>query len=576
MTAAGAVERIAARIEAARGETAPDLVLKNGLVADMFTGEFVRTDVALFDGVIVGLGTYDGPRCLDAKDYYVMPGFIDGHFHLESSMLSPRELARAVLPHGTTAIIVDPHEITNVLGLRGLSYILQDSEGLPVDFYLMAPSCVPATHMETSGANLAAEDLAALRAERRILGLAEMMNFPGVIYKDPAVLAKLAAFHGAIVDGHAPLLSGKDLNAYVGAGIRSDHECTQLAEAREKLRLGMQIMIREGTQAKNLAALVPLVNAATLRQCCLVTDDLHPHDILRHGHLDVVMSLAIEMGLPPLWAVAMVTLNTARYFSLPDRGAVAPGYRADLALLSSLDPVRVSHVFKDGRHAVDKGELAIDIPTAGLPAGVSSMKVKPYDVTAFELSALGKHALVIDLIPDQILTGKAVLPVKVQNGLVVQDPRRDILKLAVIERHRGTGNIAVALVRGFSLREGALATSVAHDSHNIICVGCTDADMANAVRAVEEMKGGMAIACDGRIVARLPLPIGGLMSDRPLAETAGLWEDIRYQAQQLGCRLSEPFMHLSFLALPVIPELKLTDRGLVDVDKFAFVPLFVD
>ncbi|MDI9570203.1 MAG: adenine deaminase [Pseudomonadota bacterium] len=576
MTAAGAVERIAARIGVARGEAAPDLVLKNGLVADLFTREFVRTDVALFDGVIVGLGKYDGPRCLDAADYYVTPGFIDGHFHLESSMLSPRELARAVLPRGTTAIIADPHEIANVLGLRGLRYLLQDSEGLPVDFFLMAPSCVPATHLETSGANLTVEELAALRGEGRVLGLAEMMNFPGVLHRDPVVLAKLAAFQDAVVDGHAPLLSGKDLNAYIVAGIRSDHECTQLAEAREKLRLGMRIMIREGTQAKNLAALLPLVDAVTLPRCSLVTDDLHPHDILRHGHLDAVMSLAIEMGLPPLWAIAMVTLNTARYFSLADRGAVAPGYRADLVLLSSLDPVRVRHVFKDGRHVVDRGELAVDIPAADLPAGLSSMNVKPYEAEAFALPALGRQALVIDLIPDQILTRKVKLPVKIQNGLVVPDLQGDILKLAVVERHRGTGNIAVALVRGFSLREGALAASVAHDSHNIISVGCTDLDMTAAVRAVEEMKGGLAIACDGRIVARLPLPIGGLMSDRPLAETAGVWEEIRYRAQQLGCRLSEPFMHLSFLALPVIPELKLTDRGLVDVNKFAFVPLFAD
>ncbi len=575
MSDPAAVQRLSARIRAAQGQISPDLILKNGLVADLFSGQFIRTDVAVHDGIIVGLGEYDGPHLLDATPYYVAPGFIDGHFHIESSMLSPRELARAVLPHGTTAIVADPHEITNVLGIKGLRYLLQESEGLPVDFFLMAPSCVPATHLETSGYRLEAEELAALRGEKRILGLAEMMNFPGVIYADPDVLAKIAAFGDAVIDGHAPLLSGKSLNAYVAAGIRSDHECTRLEEAREKLRLGMHIMIREGTQAKNLATLLPLVEAASLRQCSLVTDDLHPHDILHQGHLDAVMSLAIHRGLEPLQAIAMTTLNTARYFFLPDRGAVAPGYRADLVLLSSGDPVRVAHVFKDGRQVVKEGELSVPVSGSALPAGVSAMHVKPYDRSALAIPAAGNRVRVIELIPDQILTRQAILDAPVRDGEVVADVGHDILKIAVIERHRGTGNIAVGLVRGFRLKKGALATSVAHDSHNIICVGCTDGEMMAAAQAVEEMRGGLAIAGEEKIVARLPLPIAGLMSDRPLAEIARGWEDIRYVAQQYGCQLREPFMHLSFLALPVIPELKLTDRGLVDVNKFDFVPLFV-
>ena len=571
-----AVQRLSARIRAAQGQISPDLILKNGLVADLFSGQFFRTDVAVHDGIIVGLGEYDGPHLLDATPYYVAPGFIDGHFHIESSMLSPRELARAVLPHGTTAIVADPHEITNVLGIKGLHYLLRDSAGLPVDFYLMAPSCVPATHLETSGYRLEAEELAALRGEKRILGLAEMMNFPGVIYADPDVLAKIAAFGDAVIDGHAPLLSGKSLNAYVAAGIRSDHECTRLDEAREKLRLGMHIMIREGTQAKNLATLLPLVETASLRQCSLVTDDLHPHDILHQGHLDAVMSLAIRRGLEPLQAIAMTTLNTARYFFLPDRGAVAPGYRADLVLLSSCDPVRVAHVFKDGRQVVKEGELSVRVPGSALPADVSAMQVKPYDRSALAIPAAGNRVRVIELIPDQILTRQAILDAPVRDGEVVADVGHDILKIAVIERHRGTGNIAVGLVRGFRLKKGALATSVAHDSHNIICVGCTDGEMIAAAQAVEEMRGGLAIAGEDGIVARLPLPIAGLMSDRPLAEIARGWEDIRYVAQQYGCQLREPFMHLSFLALPVIPELKLTDRGVVDVNKFDFVSIFVD
>jgi adenine deaminase len=403
-----------------------------------------------------------------------------------------------------------------------------------------------------------------------------MMNFPGVTCCDPGVLEKIAAYFDRIKDGHAPLLSGKALNAYISAGIRSDHECTVLSEAREKLRGGMHIMIREGTQAKNLSALLPLVNAMTLRQCSLVTDDLHPHDIMRNGHLDVVMSLAIAQGLDPLWAIAMVTINTARYFGLRDCGAVAPGYRADLVLLSSLNPVRVEAVYKNGRQVVDHGEVIAHIPVSVLPADVTSMHVKPYDANAFVIPATGRHIRVIDLIPDQILTGAAIFEPSVRDGQVIQDAQRDILKIAVIERHRGTGNIALGLVKGFQLKKGALATSVAHDSHNIICVGCSDADMYAAAREVEGMKGGLAIACDGEITARLSLPIAGLMSDRPLAEIGRGWEDIRYEAQQLGCQLREPFMHLSFLALPVIPELKMTDRGLVDVNKFDFLPLFVD
>ncbi|MFA5180254.1 MAG: adenine deaminase [Syntrophales bacterium] len=570
------VKRLTARIKAAKGEISPDLILKNGLVADVFSGEFIRTDVAICDGIIVGLGGYDGPHIVDASKYHIAPGFMDGHFHIESSMLSPRELAKAVLPHGTTAIIADPHEITNVLGTRGLRYILEETEGLPLDFYLMVPSCVPATHLETSGASLETEDLAGFKEEKRVLGLAEMMNFPGVTCCDPGVLNKIAAYCDRIKDGHAPLLTGKALNAYISAGIRSDHECTRLAEAKEKLCKGMQIMIREGTQAKNLAALLPLVNAMTLRQCSLVTDDLHPHDIMRQGHLDGVMSLAVAQGLDPLWAIAMVTINTARYFGLRDYGAVAPGYRADLVLLSSLNPVQIEAVFKNGRQVVDQGKVITNIPPSVVPADVTSMHVKPYEVNAFAIPASGRRVRVIDLIPDQILTGAAILEASVRDGLVIQDTRGDVLKIAVIERHRGTGNIALGLVRGFQLKKGALATSVAHDSHNIICVGCSDGDMFAAAREVEAMKGGLAIACDGKITARLPLPIAGLMSDRPLEEIGRGWEDIRYEAQQMGCQLREPFMHLSFLALPVIPDLKMTDRGLVDVNKFGFVPLFAD
>ncbi len=570
------MEKLRRRIQVARGELPPDLVLKNGRVINVFSGELVEADVAVHEGMIVGVGRYEGPRMRDVQGLYIAPGFMDGHFHLESAMLSPRALAGAVLRHGTTAIVADPHELANVFGSKGIRYVLDAAEGLPVDFYIMLPSCVPATHLETSGATLSAEDLLAFRDERRVLGLAEMMNYPGVTFCDPEVMEKIVTFQDAVKDGHAPLMTGKDLNAYISAGLRSDHECTLLEEAREKLRLGMHIMIREGTQAKNLATLLPLVSPYTLHQCSFVTDDLHPHDIMRHGHLDAVINLAVDHGLDPLSAIAMVTINTARYFGFRDLGAVAPGYRADMVLLSSLNPLRVQAVYKDGVLVCEEDRVLVSMPQGPAVSDMTAMNVKPYTVEAFAIPATGKRVRVIDLVPDQIITTLSILDAPVHDGQVVQDIERDILKIAVIERHRGTGHIALGLVRGFSLKKGALASSVAHDSHNIICVGASDKDMAVAAKAVEMMKGGLAVASEGEVLAGLPLPIGGLMSDQPLDEIARGWESIRYIAQQLGCLLNEPMMHLSFLALPVIPELKITDRGLVDVGRFEIVPLFAD
>lgn len=571
-----AVERLRRRIRAAQGEIPPELVLKNGRVVNLFTGEILRADVAIQEGVIAGVGRYDGPRVRDVEGLYIAPGFMDGHFHIESSLLAPAALAEAVLPHGTTAIVADPHELANVLGTAGIRYLIEASESLPVDFYFMLPSCVPATPLESSGAALAAADLLPLKEAPRVLGLAEMMNYPGVLGGDPGVLEKLLAFAGTPRDGHAPLLTGGALNAYIAAGLGSDHECTELDEAREKLRLGMHIMIRQGTQAKNLSALLPLVTARTLPHCSLVTDDLHPHDILRRGHLDGVMNLAIAAGLDPLWAVAMTTLNPARYFGLRDRGAVAPGCRADLVLLRDINPIRVAAVYKNGELICEGGEVFLPPKRERAPAPPATMNVKPYGTDAFALPASGRRVRVIDLIPDQILTAQLVCDAPVRDGHLVQDSRRDLLKVAVIERHRGTGRIAVGLVRGFGLKRGALASSVAHDSHNIICVGVSDAAMVDAAKAVEAMGGGLAVATGDGGGAELPLPIGGLMSDRPLAEVAQRWEALRDAARDLGCSLAEPFMQLSFLALPVIPALKITDRGLVDVDRFEIVKLFAD
>ncbi|MBU4580943.1 MAG: adenine deaminase [Proteobacteria bacterium] len=568
------VDRLKNLIRVARGKQAPDLVLKGGRVLNVFSGEIIRADVAVCDGIIAGVGSYEGPVVIDAAGDYITPGFMDAHMHPESTLLLPAELARAVLARGTTAIFADPHEIANVLGTEGIRFMLAASEGLPVDFYFLLPSCVPATDLETSGASLSAAELKTFRRHKRVLGLAEMMNYPGVLCGSDPVVEKLIAFRRRIRDGHAPLLSGKDLNAYIAAGIRSDHECTVLAEAQEKLRLGMHIMIREGTQAKNLKELLPLVTSWNSRHCSLVTDDLHPHDLLAKGHLDHLIDIAVGEGIEPVEAVRMVTFNTARYFGLRDVGAVAPGYRADLLILQSLAPVRVRSVIKGGKKVFDEGGFTGEETTRAECGQISAMNVRPFNREAFAVPSRGERIRVIGLIPDQILTRQLILEPAVRDGAIVSDVSRDILKLAVVERHRATGRIGLGFVQGFGLKEGALASSVAHDSHNIIAVGCDDGDLFAAVKAVEAMNGGLAAVRNGELLAGLPLPIAGLMSDRPLAEVARGWEELRRVARDFGSVPAEPFMVLSFLALPVIPELKLTDRGLVDVNLFEHVPLF--
>ena len=568
------VDRLKKLIRTARGEAPPDLVLKGGRVLNVFSGEIIRADVAVCDGIITGVGSYDGPAVIDAGGDFITPGFMDAHMHPESTLLSPAELARAVLAHGTTAIMVDPHEITNVLGIEGIRFMLEASRGLPVDFYFLLPACVPATDLETSGASLSAADLKPFRRIKRVLGLAEMMNYPGVLCGIDPVVGKLAAFRCGILDGHAPLLPGRDLNAYIAAGIRSDHECTGRAEAEEKLRLGMHIMIREGTQAKNLKALLPLVTPRNSRHCSLVTDDLHPHDLLTKGHLDHLIDMAVREGMDPVEAIRMVTCNTAQYFGLRDVGAVAPGHRADILILSSLAPVRVRSVIKGGRPVFSEGNFTDGMGLKTKQRQVGAMNVRPFGRDAFSVPQSGRHIRVIGLVPDQILTRQLVLEPAVRDGVVVSDIGRDILKLVVVERHRGTGRIGLGFVQGFGLKVGALASSVAHDSHNIIAVGCDDGDLFAAVKAVEEMNGGLAAVRSGEVLAGLPLPIAGLMSDEPLAGVARGWEELRRVAADLASAPADPFMVLSFLALPVIPELKLTDRGLVDVNRFEHVPLF--
>ncbi|MHB8067010.1 MAG: adenine deaminase [Desulfobaccales bacterium] len=561
------------RLRVARGEAPADLVLTGAKVAGVYTGEWRQTDVAIFDGVIVGLGDYSGPR-LDLSGRYLLPGLIDGHLHLESSMLTPRELARALLPRGTTTVVADPHEIANVWGAQGLDYLLAASAGLPLDIFFLLPSCVPASPLETAGARLEAQDLQPYVSHPRVLGLAEVMNFPGVVAGDPGLAAKIALFPHQPVDGHAPLLSGKGLNAYRLAGIGSDHECTQLAEAREKLELGFHLMLREGSLAKNLADLLPAVTPASLGRTMLVTDDCHPEDILSHGHLNHLLCLAVSLGLDPLAAVTMATLNPAAYFQLQDRGAVAPGLVADLVVVEDLQTFRIEKVLKNGKVVVAGGSLAGGLELPPYPAPAATMQVKMPGVEAFSPPAAGELVKVIGLIPGQLLTEKRVLPAPQHDGRLAVDPGRDLLKLAVVERHHGTGNLGLGLVQGFGLQRGALASSVAHDSHNIVVVGADETDMLQAVEHLVHLKGGLAVVAGGQVLADLPLPIAGLISPQPLEEVAAAYGRVQAAYRSLGGELPDPFMALSFLALPVIPALKLTDLGLVDVNKFEVVPLF--
>ncbi len=567
------VDKLKRRLRAARGEVAADLVLTGGRVANVYTGEWQQQDVALFDGIIVGLGDYDGPR-MAVRGQYILPGLIDGHLHLESSMLTPPQLARALLPLGTTTVVADPHEIANVWGTAGLDYLLTASDGLPLDIFFMLPSCVPASPLETAGARLEAEDLRKYRHHPRVLGLAEVMNFPGLVSGDADLLEKIALFPHGPVDGHAPLLSGKALGAYRLAGVGSDHECTCLKEAQEKLALGFYLMVREGSLAKNLADLLPAVTPATLRRCLLVTDDCHPEDLLKIGHLNHLLQKAVSLGLIPLQAVIMATLNPAEYFRLQDRGAVAPGLRADLAVVNDLTDFRVDKVLKNGRLLVDQGRLLPESAWPDFPAPTLPFQVKIPPLMSFSPPATGESVKVIGLGPGQLLTDKLILPAPIRDGRLVTDPGRDLLKLAVVERHRGTGNLGLGLVKGFGLKKGALASTVAHDSHNIIVVGADEEDMLKAVEHLVALPGGLAVVAEGRVLADLPLPIAGLISPAPLKEVAAGSARLKAAYRSLGGDLPDPFMALSFLALPVIPELKLTDLGLVETSRFKVVPLF--
>ncbi len=568
------------KIRIASGEGMADLLIKNGRVVDVFSGQIEKKDVAIFGGVIAGFGDYRAKKIVDVKGDFLCPGLIDGHVHVESSMVTLPEFARAVLPNGTTSVVIDPHEIANVLGSKGIRFMAESARGIPLNVFIMLPSCVPATHMETSGATLRVGDLGPLFKEPWAIGLAEMMNFPGVIFRDPEVLKKIEMAKGKRIDGHAPLLSGKGLYAYLSAGIRSDHECTTLKEAKEKLKNGMWIMIREGSTARNLKDLLPLVNSKNSRRFLFVTDDRHPKELLEEGHINTMVRKAIRLGIDPMLALQMATLNAAEYFRLDELGAIAPGYRADIVSFDHLGQFRIKKVFKDGILVARDGKMIPRVGTplpqtdGGRPRIKGSIHIGALKKEAFLLRSTQPLAKVIQLIPGQILTKKVMKEIPVEDGVAYPDIKEDILKIAVVERHRATGNIGIGWVQGFGIKKGAIGSSVAHDSHNLVIVGTNDEDLLKAAVGLKAMGGGLVVVLDGKILASLPLPIAGLMSETSVSAANSRLTDVHRAAKSLGCGLPDPFMALSFLSLPVIPELKITDKGLVDVNQFKIVPLF--
>lgn len=560
----------------ARGDEPADLLLTGGRVVDVFAGDVIAADIAIAGGLIVGVGEgLDAERRHDLGGRFVSPAFIDAHVHIESAMVPPSQFAPAVLARGVTCVITDPHEIGNVLGLDGIRYMLRDSDDSPLTVYVNAPSCVPASPLGSAGAALEADDLAELLDEPRLLGLAEVMNFPGVVAGDPGLLDKIARFAGRPIDGHAPGLAGQALHAYVSAGIQSDHECTTAEEALRKLRLGLTIFIREGSVAHDLTALLPLVTTTTERHFCFCTDDRTPIDLLEEGSIDHLIRMAIGLGLDPISAIRLATLNPAEHFGLRDRGAVAPGRLADLVVFDDLQGPRADEVYARGSLVARDGEYvaAPDDGAAPDPAATASTMHLDLSSIDFQVEAGHGEMRVIGIVPGQLLTTPLTVTPR-GNGTVDADPDSDLLKMAVVERHRNSGQVGLGFVRGMGLERGALAGTVAHDHHNLIVVGADDVSMRTASAAVIETGGGFAVADGTEILAIVPLPIAGLMSDRPVAEVTEQLRDAIAAARALGAVPDDPFMTLSFLGLEVIPSLKLTDQGLVDVERFEIVPLF--
>lgn len=551
-------------IAVAAGREKADLVLKNAKYLNVFSNEFLCGDIAVANGLIAGVGKYDGKTEIDVSGKLVLPGFIDAHIHLESSMVTPAEFAKAVVAHGTTTVITDPHEITNVMGIDGVEYMIQASQNLPIDVHFMMPSCVPATEIDESGAELDCKDIDLYLDNKKVLGLAEMMNYVGVINGDKNVLSKIVTSqaHHKKIDGHAPELSGNDLNAYIAAGVYSDHECSTFENALEKLRKGQFIMIREGTAAHNLKALMPLLTQQYYSRCMFATDDKHPSDLLYGGHIDYIVKQALKNGADPIVALKTATHHAARYFLLNNKGAIASGYLADIVVVNNLEDFNVETVFKRGKLVFDGEVKDFSAPTVDEKLAEKCFDTFHLDsVTPSTFKVDGKLGL-IGLVGGELLTRNLGTADKI-------DVENDILKIACIERHKGTNHIGVGYVKGYSLKSGAVATSVAHDSHNIITVGCNDDDIAVAVNAIRDSKGGIAVVENGKIKALLELPIAGLMSDEPLTTVNEKLENAKSSAYELGADKSiDPFMTISFLSLPVIPSLRITTKGVFDAENW--------
>ena len=565
-------------IKLALARRTPSILLKGGNVVNVFTGEIYKTNIAIYKDKIIGVGDeyLTARKVYKVEGSYILPGFIDAHIHLESSLLTPGEFAKALLLHGTTSVICDPHELANVFGLRGIKYVLEATEKLPVTLLTTVPSCVPATPYETTGSILSAREITTIFKWDRVIGLGEVMDTGGLLRGDAEVLSKIiiAEERGLSIDGHAPGLSGKILNAYIGSGIHTDHESTTKDEAMEKLRLGMYLMIREGSAAKNMQDLLSVIGPSTIDRCIFVSDDKYPDELLWKGHMDHILKKSVMLGLDPVSAIKAVTINPARAYKLSRIGAIAPGYMANIVLVKDLTNFEVVKVFYHGNLIVSDGKFLRPIAAYDRKGLYKTFNVRDFSLSRLKVFIKGNKVRVIEIIPGQIYTRHIIQKVLPDaQGEVLSDPRKDILKVAVIERHHGTGNMAVGFVKGFGLKKGALASSVAHDAHNIIVVGANDRDMYVAVQKIIELGGGQVICAGGEVIDYLSLPIGGLLSDQPLDKVVAREEALNRHARELGTILPAPFITLSFLSLAVIPELKITDKGLIDVDQFKIVGL---